>query len=282
MLQLDMAESKRARFLPQQCQHHSRKPHKDDHLPQPRSYNINDVAITLSESMLGPIPWSVSEKSLKNTVARVLVDKGTETSPKVTSASTVFSIMKAIDDLCFLGLLFPTPQINHVSHPVLLEVGQTRGRVGWTQPLRASRPGAASIVIRLSTVRHRDDGTTTTATTTGTGKPLPLREIVQVAVHEMVHAYLLLLSCRRDKCDVDFDIMHRDSDGGGHGLAFVAVLKAVLGQVQSWAPELRDFGLTDESIHPYEDFGLELWKRGDRISSRSKGQRVWWLAAKPM
>ncbi|OHE96706.1 hypothetical protein CORC01_08023 [Colletotrichum orchidophilum] len=275
MLRPDMAESKRARFLPQRCQHHSRKSHQHDQVPQPQSHNINDVAITLSECMLGPVPWAASEKSLKNNVARVLVDKGADTNPRGVSASTIFSLMKAIDELCFLGLLFPTPQINHASHPVLLEIGPTRGRVGWTQPLRTSKPGCPNIVIRLSTVRHHDDGI-------GTGKPLPLRDIVQVAVHEMVHAYLLLLSCRRDKCDVDFDVMHRDSDGGGHGLAFVALLKAVLGQIQSWATELRDFGLTDESMHPYEDFGLELWKRGDRISSRSKGQRVWWLAAKPL
>lgn len=270
-----MAESKRARFLPQHCQHHTRNLHQHGHLPQPQSYNINDVAVTLSESILGRLQWTACEKSLKNTVARVLSDQGAETNPNVVSTCTIFSLMKAVDELCFLGLLFPTPHINHASHPVLLEVGQARGRVGWTQALR-TKPGTRtgpSIVIRLSTVRHHDDGT---------NKHLSLRETLQVAIHEMVHAYLLLLSCRRDQCDVDFDIMHRDLDGGGHGLAFVALLKAVIGQIQTWGPELRDFGLTDESIHPYEDFSLELWKRGERISSRSKGQRVWWLAAKPI
>ncbi|KAK1984019.1 hypothetical protein LZ30DRAFT_748198 [Colletotrichum cereale] len=266
-----MAESKRARFLPQQCPHHSQKAHQDE--LQPQSYNINDVAITLSESILGPVQWTTCEKSLKNTVARVLCDQGAETDPNVVSPGTVFSLMKAIDELCLLGLLFPTPLINHTSHPVLLEVGQTRGRVGWTQPLRGNKPGGPSIGIRLSTVRYRLDGTSTR---------LPLRELVQIAVHEMVHAYLILFSCRREQCEVDFDVMHRNADGGGHGLAFVALLKAVVCQIQGWAPELRDFGLTDEAIHPYEDFGLELWKRGERISSRSKGQRVWWLAAKPM
>ncbi|GKT91959.1 hypothetical protein CT0861_04281 [Colletotrichum tofieldiae] len=268
--QAEMTESKRARFLPKQCSHHSRKAHQND-LLQPQSYNINDVAITLSESILGPIQWTTCEKSLKNTVARVLSDQGTD--PNAVSAGSIFSLMKAIDELCFLGLLFPTSQVNHVSHPVFLEVGQARGRVGWTQPLRTSKPGGPSIVIRLSTARYHVDGTST---------QLPLKELVQIAVHEMVHAYLLLFSCRQEQCEVDFEVMHRNVDGGGHGLAFVALLKAVVCQIQSWAPELREFGLTDEAIHPYEDFGLELWKRGDRISSRSKGQRVWWLAAKPM
>ncbi|OLN86776.1 hypothetical protein CCHL11_07819 [Colletotrichum chlorophyti] len=268
-----MAEFKRARFLPQPCQHHSRNGHQEDNLPQTQSYNINDVAITLSESILGPVHWTTCEEALKNTVARVLLDQGAETSPKIVQANTIFSLMKAIDELCLLGLLFPTSQRNHASHPVVLEIGQTRGRVGWTQALRTEKAGGASIVIRLSTVRHLDGG----------GKrPLSLAEVVQVAVHEMVHAYLLLLSCRTAECDVDFDIMHRDADGGGHGLAFVALLKAVLAQVQTWAPGLGDFGLTDDAIHPYEDFSLELWKRGERISSRGKGQRVWWLAAKPM
>ncbi|GJD02680.1 hypothetical protein ColKHC_11505 [Colletotrichum higginsianum] len=273
MQQVKMAESKRARFLPQHCQHHSRKARQNNHLPEPQSCNINDVAITLSESILGPIQWTTCEKSLKDTVAQVLSEQGAETSPIVVSADTIFSLMKAIDELCLLGLLFPTPQVNHGSHPVLLEVGQSRGRVGWTQLLRSSKPGGPSIVIRLSTARHHVDGTSTS---------LPLKEIVQVAVHEMVHAYLLLFSCRRDQCEVDFKVMHCDADGGGHGLAFVALLKAVVGQIQSWAPGLREFGLTDDAINPFEDFGLQLWKRGDRISSRSKGQRVWWLAAKPM
>ncbi|KAK2002927.1 hypothetical protein LX36DRAFT_567171 [Colletotrichum falcatum] len=277
-----MAESKRARFLPEQCPHHSQRGHQND-LFQPHSYNINDVAISLSESILGPVQWTACERSLKNTVARVLSDQGAETDPNVVSSGTIFSLMKAIDELCFWGLLFPTPQLNHASHPVLLEVGQSRGRVGWTQPLRGSKSpggggggsggGGPSIAIRLSTVRYHLDGT---------GTRLPLKELVQVAVHEMVHAYLILLSCRREQCEADFDAMHRNADGGGHGLAFVALLKAVVCQVQSWAPGLGDFGLTDEAIHPYEDFGLELWKRGDRISSRGKGQRVWWLAARPM
>ncbi|TDZ20481.1 hypothetical protein Cob_v006432 [Colletotrichum orbiculare MAFF 240422] len=141
-----------------------------------------------------------------------------------------------------IRLLFPTTHINHTSHPVFLEIGQARGRVGWTQALRSNLGPRAgpSILIRLSTVRHRDDGKT---------EFLTLKEVVQVAAHEMVHAYLLLLSCRREQCGADFEVMHRDADGGGHGLAFVAVLKAVLGQIQSWGPGLEEFGMTDDAIY---------------------------------
>lgn len=274
-----MAEPKRARNVPQRCQHHPLPLFriKNEHLAQPYSYNVNDVAITLSEIITGQIQWTAREKPLKDTVARILSKHGNEKNTKVVSPGAIFSLMKSIDDLCLLGLLFPTAQPNHPSHPVLLEVGQARGRVGWTQPLR-TKPGARaspgpSILIRLSTVRHHDDKK---------AEALTLREVVQVAIHEMVHAYLLLLSCRQKQCGVDFEVMHRDEDGNGHGLAFVALFKAVLGQVQSWAPQLKDFGMTDEAIDPYEDFSVKLWKRGEGIAARSKGQRVWWLAAKPL
>ncbi|KAL0935067.1 uncharacterized protein CTRU02_209658 [Colletotrichum truncatum] len=270
-----MAEDMRTRNLPQRCQHHSSIFRKNEHLIQSQSYNINDVAITLTESITGQMQWTAREKPLKDTVARILSKQGAETNPKIVSASTIFSLMKSIDDLCLLGLLFPTTQLNHVSHPVFLEVGQARGRVGWTQSLQAKAGPRTShsILIRLSTTRYYGDDKR---------EALSLKEVIQVAIHEMIHAYLLLLSCRQRQCGVEFDTMHRDSDGSGHGLAFVALLKAVLGQVQSWAPQLKEFGMTDEAIDPYEDFSLRLWKRGEGISARTKEQRVWWLAARPL
>lgn len=274
-----MEEPKRAIFLPQYCKHHSASKHE---YPNPSPiHNINDVAITLSESIIGSKQWTPREELMKESIIRILSKHGSETKSKVVSASTIFSLMKTIDDLCFPGLLFPSNQINHLSHPVLLEVGQAPGRVGWTQALKV-RPGSRvmgsramgpSILIRLSTVRHHSNGKK---------EHLTLREVTQVAVHEMIHAYLLLLSCRREQCGDDFELMHRDTDGGGHGLAFVALLKAVLGQIQSWSPHLKDFGMTDEAIYPYEDFSVKLWKRGEGISSRGKAQHVWWLAAKPL
>lgn len=274
-----MAESqKRLRSSPLRCQHSSSIFRKNDHLVQTQSHNINDVAITLAESIAGQVQWTAREKPLRDTVARILSKQGSDKSPKVVSASTIFTLMKLIDELCFPGLLFPTAHLNHASHPVLLEIGQWRGRVGWTQALR-TKPGlrntspSPSISIRLSTVRHHADGKT---------EALSLREVIQIAIHEMVHAYLILLSCRQKQCGTDFETMHRDLDGSGHGLAFVAILKAVLGQVQSWAPQLKDFGMTDEAIDPYEDFSVKLWKRGEGIAARSNGQKVWWLAARPL
>ncbi|KAF9878636.1 hypothetical protein CkaCkLH20_04128 [Colletotrichum karsti] len=288
-----MTEPKRPKALPPRCQHHTSSLFraKNEHLVQPHSYNINDVAITLSESITGQTQWTAREKPLKDTVARILSKQGKETSPKVVTASTIFSLMKSIDDLCFLGLLFPTTHLNHPSHPVHLEVGQARGRVGWTQALRtrpggprgavstgtgsSSSPGQGpSILIRLSTVRHHGDDVDNVnhdgekKKTKNKSEALTLREVVQVAIHEMVHAYLLLLSCRHKQCGADFELMHRDEDGTGHGLAFVALLKAVLGQVQSWAPQLGEFGMTDEAIDPYEDFSVKLWKRGEGIAAR--------------
>ncbi|KAF6812940.1 hypothetical protein CMUS01_12952 [Colletotrichum musicola] len=278
-----MEKSKAAmetRIIPQYCKHHSGS--KYEYPAASPVHNINDVAITLSENIIGAKPWAPNEEILKETVIRVLAQHGNATKSKIVSADTIFPLMKTIDDLCFPGLLFPTKQINHLFHPVLLQISQVpqAGHVGWTQALKV-RPGSRavgswtmgpSILIRLSTVRYHGNGKK---------EKLTLLEVMQVAVHEMIHAYLILLSCRHEQCGADFELMHR-GDGDGHGLAFVALLKAVLGQMQSWAPVMKDFGMMDEAIHPYEDFSVKLWKRGEGIKSRGRAQRVWWLAAQPL
>jgi hypothetical protein len=83
--------------------------------------------------------------------------------------------------------------------------------------------------------------------------------IFETLVHEMIHAYLDLFSCREDDCRRKMDKIHGFT---GHGGLFMVLQALTTTTIQSWSPKLQEYK-SDSAIDM-----ISLWREVEAMEKR--------------